>query len=269
MHRTVTSCALLVLGSGLLAGTPRVAGAVSVQSGASRQVSCPKSPDSPFCRWVEEYESLERARTRIVEAAREAGMEDPSGLIVLLRDERGRLTIRKVDLELPASVEEKLNGYLTPLVVEHMAESSSSLILELDPVDVPHRPHPDSASRPPAVQNFQELRRQLDQMAEHLKEAPGEETGHVMERDSLRIVYEALVDSSGRVRHVTVRESSGAGLVDEYFAQLIIRLEVAPKVSFGVPNAARLVQPVTLFVRERAGSARSETPGRAGVTWKG
>lgn len=200
---------------------------------------------------------MERARERIVSAARLAGSEEPSGMIVLLRDGSGTLTLRKVGVEIPESVDARLNGYLTPLVMEHMAEPPASMILELRPDDTRGEPHPDSTSRPPAVENVESLRARLDSMTQMLSELPLQEREPLRGRDTVRILYEALVDSHGQVRHVEVHESSGLAWVDDYFAQLIPRLEVSPRVSFGIREASRLLQPLELVVR----GAREESGG--------
>lgn len=207
------------------------------------QEPCPAEQGSKFCEHYVEFAAEQRTRKQIVAAAREAGMDDPSGMITVKRDTAGNLTIEKHGVELPGEIEAKLNGYITPLVVEHCSDPDCSVRVNLDMEPPVPYPHPDSTDdRPPKLTNPDEVERDMVRhMTGEMKRAIG--------RDEKTTILWIYVCAGGVVRDARVQVSSGKKILDEYAKWVASRMEFRPARLWGAPIGVWIGQPISFESR--------------------
>lgn len=204
--------------------------------------ACPGEPGSRFCAFFQRYVAQEQARKRIVAAARKAGMEDPSGVITVRRDSAtDALTIEKWELELPESVEARLNGYLTALVMEHCRKPGSTVSVNLDLEPPVPLPHPDSADRRPEVLNRDRVNHLMARLREDSSTAP------LLPASRTEAVFSLFVDAAGNVREIRVEQSSGSEFLDAKIVRILEETRPRPTLQYGAPAAGWIDQPVILY----------------------
>lgn len=211
---------------------------VTVPQGTRAQSPCPGEPGSEFCEFYELFAAQERSRKQIVAAAREAGMEDPGGAITVRRDSSGTLTMEKWELELPESVETRLNGYLTPLVMNHLTEPGSSVTVNLDLTEPVPLPHPDSADRQAEQINEDEINKLIGRLVD--------DPSTSLPDDTTTITLQVFLDAAGNVRQITVEQSTGVESLDAKIVRIYEETEFRPALRKGAPTAGWVEQRYSL-----------------------
>lgn len=214
----------------------------------SAQQSCPREPDSSFCASYRRAVTEERVRKKIFDAAREAGEDNPSGFLWLRRDTAGDVMVEAVDLSLPEEVEARLPEYVAPLLAsdcspseEGSVASALKRIRDLPPGARACRtaltllepgvqlPDPEADNTSTRLKNRGRIQRLLKEVANDRS------IQRRLNHGDARAVFWLYVDATGRVRQVSVKNSSGIAHIDRQLADVARKMVFRPALNHGRP----------------------------------
>lgn len=214
---------LLLSAAGLLAALP-------AQAQPAPYAPCPSMPMSPERR--AEYQALQEQarprealldsmRTDVVEAARRAGVREPDGLVMLVRD-RGRIEVRTHASNVRASVLREAMARWEPRIATFPAVET---VVHFRIVPVPI-PEPDSmmSGCEPRPLNAERFRREMDELLEREE---------LVLRGTPSVV--ALITREGEVGYAKVGRSSGWPAADNAMLRAVRVLRFVPASVLGVP----------------------------------
>lgn len=199
----------------------------------------------------------EAIRATLVTAARAAGIDAPTGLVVVMMDrDGGRAVLRAHQSNLPEGALAVAAPHVAGLAAAFPGEGRIRAVVRLDPLPLPAcRSGRERREREPRFSSPEQGRDRLRRLAE----------AHAGRRVGIgQLVLYMAVTREGELAYVEVESGEGEIIPEDALGEALRGVRMRPAALDGVPQDLIVGAPMYLRVEREGGSGPMRNPGR---TW--